>query len=60
MQDLTQLALMQRSALHVLTVNALKILNTSCLPKRPRQTAQTQIRLLLKKPSDQHLTCLLF
>ena len=24
-----------------------KISNTNCLPKRPRQTAQTQIRLLL-------------
>ena len=37
-----------------------KILNTSCLPKRPRQTVQTQIRLLLKKQSDQGLPCLLF
>ena len=32
----------------------------SCLPKRDRQTAQTQIRLLLKKQSDQGLPCLLF
>ena len=30
-----------------------------CL-KRPRQTVQTQIRLLLKKQSDQGLPCLLF
>ena len=37
-----------------------KISNTSCLPKKPRQTAQTQIRLLLKKQSDQGLPCLLF
>ena len=29
-----------------------KILNTSCLPKRPRQTVQTKIILLLKKQSD--------
>ena len=29
-----------------------KILNTSCLPKRPRQTSQTQIRLLLKKQGN--------
>ena len=32
-----------------------KILKTSCLPKRPGQTAQTKIRL-----SDQGLPCLLF
>ena len=37
-----------------------KISHTSCLPKRPRQTAQTQIRLLLKKQSDQGLPHLLF
>ena len=37
-----------------------KISNTSCLPKRPRQTVQTQIRLLLKKQSDQGLPHLLF
>ena len=37
-----------------------KILNTSCLPKMPRTTVQTQVRLLLKKQSDQGLTCLLF
>ena len=36
-----------------------KILNTICLPKRPRKTGQTQIRLLLKK-SDKGLPCLLF
>ena len=36
-----------------------KILNTSCLPKRPRQTGQTQIRLLLKKQSDLGLPSLL-
>ena len=35
-----------------------KISNT-CLPKRPRQTAQSQIRLLLKKQSDQGLCYLL-
>ena len=32
----------------------------SCLPKRPRPTVKTQIRLLLKKQSDQGLPCLLF
>ena len=37
-----------------------KILNTSSLPKRSRQTGQTQIRLLLKKQSDQGFPCLLF
>ena len=37
-----------------------KISNTSFLPKRPRQTAQTQIRLLLKKQSDQGLPHFLF
>ena len=31
-----------------------------CLPKRPRQTVQTQFRLLLKKQSELGLTCLLF
>ena len=30
------------------------------MPKQPWQTAQTQIRLLLKKQSDQGLPCLLF
>ena len=34
-------------------------LNTSVLPKRHRQTVQTQIRLLLKKQPDQSLPCLL-
>ena len=37
-----------------------KISNTSYLLKGPRQTGQTQIRLLLKKQSDQGLPCLLF
>ena len=37
-----------------------KVLKTSCLLKRPRQTAQTQIRPLLKKQYDQGLPCLLF
>ena len=37
-----------------------KILNTSCLLKRPRQTAQTKIRMLLKKQSDQDLPYLLY
>ena len=37
-----------------------KILNASCLLKKPRRTVQTQIRLLLKKQSDQGLICLLF
>ena len=32
----------------------------SCLPKRHWQAVQTQIRLLLKKQSDQGLSCLLF
>ena len=35
-----------------------KISNTGCLPKMPRQTVQTQIRLLLKKQSDQGLRSL--
>ena len=41
-------------------VNALKNLNRSCLPQKPRQTGQTQIRLILKKAvipgcySDKH------
>ena len=35
------------------------VLNANCLPKRPRQTVQTQIRLLLRKQSDQGLPCLL-
>ena len=37
-----------------------KISNTSCLPKRPRQTGQTQIRQLLKKLSNQDLSYLLY
>ena len=37
-----------------------KILITNCLPERLRQTAQTLIRLLLKKQSDRGLPCLLF
>ena len=37
-----------------------KISNTSYPPKRPRQTMQTKIKLLLKKQSDQGLPCLLF
>ena len=37
-----------------------KISNTSCLPKRPRQTMQTQIRLFLRKQSDQPRQDLLF
>ena len=35
-------------------------LRTSYLPYRPRQTMQTQIRLILKKQSDQSLSHLLF
>ena len=41
-------------------VKCSKILNSSWLQKRSRQTAQTQIRLLLKKQSDQVLPFLLF
>ena len=40
-----------------------RILNASGdsgLLKRPRETEQTQIRLILKKQSDQGLLCLLF
>ena len=37
-----------------------KVLNNSCMSERPSQTEQTQIRLLLKKQSDQGLPCLLF
>ena len=40
-------------------INVLKFCNTSCPPKKPRQTRQTQIRLLLEKQSDQCLPCLL-
>ena len=36
-----------------------KISNTSCLSNRPRLTVHTQIRLLLKKQSDQDISCLL-
>ena len=36
------------------------ISNTSCLPKRLRQSAQTLIRLLLQRQSDLGLCCLLF
>ena len=35
-----------------------KVLNSSGLQKRTRQTVQTQIRLLLKKQFDQRLPCL--
>ena len=37
-----------------------KILNTRGKPKRQRQTAQIQIRLLLQKQPDLGLPCLLF
>ena len=37
-----------------------KFPNLSCLPKRSRQTEQTQIRLLVQKQSDQGCPCLLF
>ena len=37
-----------------------KLLNTSYQPKSPRQTVQTQIRLLLMKQSDQGIPFLLF
>ena len=37
-----------------------KFSNTCCLSKRSRQTTGTQIKLLLKKQSDQGLPCLLF
>ena len=43
----------------LIMVNVLKKFNTSCLP-RHIQTAQTLIRLLLKKQSDQGLPCLQF
>ena len=35
------------------TVDVLKISNTSFLPKRPRQTVQTLIRLLLQTVSEE-------
>ena len=41
-------------------VDALKFQTLVVNQKRLRQTAQTQIRLLLKKQSDQGLPCLLF
>ena len=37
-----------------------QILKARFLPKRPSQTAQTLIRLLMRKQSDQGLPCLLF
>ena len=37
-----------------------KISNLIACQKDPRQAGQTQIRLLLKKQSDQGLPCLLF
>ena len=40
--------------------NCSKILNTCCQPKWPNQTAQTQIRLLMKKLSDQGLPTSIF
>ena len=40
--------------------NSIPTTNKVCMSKRPQQTAQTQIRLLLKKQSDQGLPCLLF
>ena len=45
---------------HCMYIKCSKISNTNHLPKRSRQTGQTQIRLLLKKQSDQGLLCLLF
>ena len=36
-----------------ITGYVLNFLDTSCLPESHRQTVQTQIRLLLKKQSDQ-------
>ena len=36
----------KRTALQLLSTVDAKILNTSCLQKGPRQTVQTQIRLL--------------
>ena len=41
------------------TVNVLKF-QTLLAGKRHRQTTETQIRLILKKQSDQVLPCLLF
>ena len=41
-------------------VNVLKYQTLVACKKGPRQTVQTQIRLLLKKQSDQGLFCLLF
>ena len=37
-----------------------KISNSSCLPLKPGQTWQTQIKLPIKKQSDQGLPCLIF
>ena len=47
-------------AVSMLLIECSKIWNTSSLSKRHRQPAQTQIRLLLKKLSDQGFSCLLF
>ena len=41
-------------------VDVLKFLTLVACPKKIKQTEQTQIRLLLKKQSDQGLPCLLF
>ena len=45
---------------HTVYGKCVKISNTSCLLKQPKQTGQPQIRLLLKKHTDQGLPCLLF
>ena len=44
----------------IYTVNVLEFQTLVGYIKRPRQTVQTQTRVLLKKQSDQGLLCLLF
>ena len=51
--------LMDKSEVSCYYSKCSKISNTNCLPKRPRQKGQSQIRLLPKKQSDQGLSFLL-
>ena len=50
----------QNSFVLIIYAKYSKLLSTHCLPKRSRQTVQTQIRLLLRKQSDLGFPCLLF
>ena len=48
------------AATNISTVNVKKFRTLDVCKKKTRQTAQTQIRVVLKKQSDQGLLCLLF